>query len=193
MNRINTSRAIAGWAGIIVSICACTFTARAQPVSMPWAVIGSGGVIGASDGTYSQAGTFGQPVIGPGSVSTLALSQGFWLPLPVVIGAVTRPDASMSVAGAFQLRNYPNPFSEATTISYRLTQRSQVTVEIIDLLGHRVVGLVDRLQEAGEHGCTWDGTTSDGQRAADGPYFYQLRVGQGADAVVERRKLLLVR
>lgn len=48
-------------------------------------------------------------------------------------------------------QNYPNPFSHSTTISYNLSVRSHVRLEVVDLLGRNVATLVDEVKEAGKH------------------------------------------
>ena len=47
--------------------------------------------------------------------------------------------------------NYPDPFSEETTIAYSLPQSMYVRLTIHDLLGREIVSLVNRQQEAGEY------------------------------------------
>ena len=86
------------------------------------------------------------------------------------------------------------------TISYRLDQRSRVKLDIIDLLGKRVITLVDQMQDEGEQRREWNGMTETGGPASGGIYLYVLTVEPANGAVEtgarvrsERRKLLLVR
>jgi len=85
--------------------------------------------------------------------------------------------------------NAPNPFSEATTISYQLAERQEVTIAIYDLLGRRVETLVDGPREAGVHRTTWQPTGSGGQSLASGVYFCRMEAG----SYTGTRKLVLVR
>jgi choice-of-anchor B domain-containing protein len=73
-------------------------------------------------------------------------------------------------------QNHPNPFNPATTIRYQLSTSAPVTLDVLDVSGRRVATLVDEVQPAGFHDAVWDGTTSQGQRAASGVYFYRLRI-----------------
>ena len=51
----------------------------------------------------------------------------------------------------------PNPFHDATTLSYQLPRRARVTVAVFDVAGREVARLVDSLQEAGPHRVTFRG------------------------------------
>jgi hypothetical protein len=90
----------------------------------------------------------------------------------------------------FALRqNYPNPFNPSTTISFTLTRRQQVTLEIYDILGRVVTRLVDGIQESGEHQIEWNGTDRDGHDVASGMYLYRIIGEEGTSC----RKMTLVK
>jgi hypothetical protein len=73
--------------------------------------------------------------------------------------------------------NFPNPFTDQTTIEYTLKKKSEVRLAVYDLLGRRVRVLVDgETQEAGPHAITWSGRRG-GRPAASGVYFYRLKAG----------------
>jgi hypothetical protein len=77
----------------------------------------------------------------------------------------------------FLSQNYPNPFNPATTISYGLPQASEVKVQVFNLLGQKIVTLVDEPQEAGLKSVIWDGKDSFGQTVSSGVYFYKIDAG----------------
>ena len=80
--------------------------------------------------------------------------------------------------GKFGLaQNMPNPFNPKTTIAFALTEPGDVTLEVYDVAGRRVVTLLDRHMDAGAHRAHWDGMTSEGERAASGFYFNTLSAG----------------
>jgi hypothetical protein len=72
-------------------------------------------------------------------------------------------------------QNYPNPFNPATTINYSLKQASDVTLTVYNLIGHKVVTLVNGKKPAGTHSVQWDGTSADGVKVVNGIYYYKLK------------------
>ena len=69
-------------------------------------------------------------------------------------------------------QNYPNPFSESTTISYSLLTPGLVTLSVYDLLGNMAIELFNENQAAGEYSIK-----ADLKSLSAGVYFYQLRSG----------------
>ena len=65
--------------------------------------------------------------------------------------------------------NYPDPFSDQTTLSYTLPEPSTVFVDVHDVLGRRVAVLVDQQQPAGTYSITLDGSN-----LSSGLYFLRL-------------------
>jgi hypothetical protein len=84
--------------------------------------------------------------------------------------------------------NYPNPFAEQTTISYRLDARGPATLEVFDLLGRRVRVLADGDHNAGPHSVEWDARDASGRTVSNGLYLVRLRAG---DASATRRASVL--
>jgi hypothetical protein len=73
---------------------------------------------------------------------------------------------------AFELyQNYPNPFNIATVIPYRLPSASDVRLEVFNLMGRKVVTLIDGFQQPGNKNVVWN---ADGH--ASGLYFYRLTI-----------------
>jgi hypothetical protein len=70
-------------------------------------------------------------------------------------------------------QNYPNPFNAQTSISFYLPTRSDVTLDIFDLLGRKIATLNQGLLDAGEHSIIWDAA-----KYASGIYLYRLQAGQ---------------
>lgn len=85
--------------------------------------------------------------------------------------------------------NYPNPFNPTTTISYSLPQTMEVQLTIYNILGQKVVTLVNSEQEAGMQNVTWDAS-----RVASGTYLYRM-VAEAADGrrFITERKMVLIK
>jgi hypothetical protein len=86
-------------------------------------------------------------------------------------------------------QNYPNPFNPVTTINYNLPRRSNVTIEVFNILGQKVITLLDENKSAGEYQITWGGNDSNEQKVSTGIYFYRFQAGD----YVETKKMLLLK
>lgn len=51
----------------------------------------------------------------------------------------------------FQLKNYPNPFKQSTTIEFTLNKKMKVAIKVLDELGREVAVLINEEQFAGKH------------------------------------------
>ena len=76
------------------------------------------------------------------------------------------------------LRTYPNPFNPRATIAYVVRQSGPVQLDVYNLLGRRVVRLVDGHQPSGTYSITWDGNDARGNRMGSGVYFLRLRTAE---------------
>lgn len=75
---------------------------------------------------------------------------------------------------AFNLdQNYPNPFNPATTIRYSIPEASKVTMEVYNVLGERVLSLVNEFQNAGVHQVNFNASS-----LTSGVYFYSIKAGE---------------
>ena len=81
-------------------------------------------------------------------------------------------------------QNYPNPFNPTTTIAFTLPSRSQVNLEIIDILGRTIDRLDLGALSNGSHSVEYDGSS-----LASGVYFYRLVTESGH----ETRKMVLLK
>ena len=86
-------------------------------------------------------------------------------------------------------QNYPNPFNPVTHIDYGLPFNGKVKLSVYDLLGRRVITLVDGEQEAGYRTVTWNGSDQRGETVGTGMYFYVIQAGD----LRKVRKMLLLK
>jgi hypothetical protein len=107
----------------------------------------------------------------------------------VIVGAGKKPikngpkDQQLPLEFALH-QNYPNPFNPSTEIGFALPHACDVRLEVFNVLGQRVVTLVDGYLPAGEHSVTWDAS-----RHASGVYLYRLSAGD----VVETKSMILLK
>ena len=85
-------------------------------------------------------------------------------------------------------QNYPNPFNPGTVIPYQLATDGYVRLEVFNLLGQRVVTLVDGEMAAGRYTAQWDARDGSGYGVAAGVYVYRLKAGR---LTATRRMVLL--
>jgi hypothetical protein len=84
------------------------------------------------------------------------------------------------------LQNYPNPFNPATRIRFGVSGPASgwVRLNVYDMLGGEVAGLVDERKPAGEYTVTFDA-----KDLASGVYICRLAV----DGLVSVRSMVLLR
>ena len=78
------------------------------------------------------------------------------------------------------LQNYPNPFNPETWIPYALESETSVEIQIYNSAGQRIRTLDLGVKPAGvylsrEKAAHWDGRNDDGERVANGLYWYTLK------------------
>lgn len=70
-------------------------------------------------------------------------------------------------------QNYPNPFNSTTEIAFELADGSDVTIEVMDLTGRKVLDRNEGFRPAGKHQLTLSAAGLDA-----GIYYYTLKAGQ---------------
>ena len=115
--------------------------------------------------------------------------------LKVILNA---PDAPMDVSDSqgellpdeYVLKaNYPNPFNASTAIGYSLPRQAQVEISVYNLLGQKVITLVNREQAAGNYQIIWNGADKAGNELSSGVYFYRMET----DSFTETHKMILLK
>ncbi|MBN2011336.1 choice-of-anchor D domain-containing protein [candidate division KSB1 bacterium] len=91
---------------------------------------------------------------------------------------------------SFELfNNYPNPFNPSTTISFNISQRTHVEIQLYNILGQRIRTLIDQTMRGGHHQLVWDGTNERGISVASGLYFVHLKA-EGKHSV---KKMMIIK
>lgn len=84
---------------------------------------------------------------------------------------------------------YPNPVSNAATISFSLLQSSKVSVKVFDLSGRLIKTLANTAMQQGNHQLLWNASDDNGHAAPAGVYLLRLDLGNYS----EIKKLLLIK
>jgi hypothetical protein len=81
-------------------------------------------------------------------------------------------------------QNYPNPFNPVTYIPYSIRESGTVKLDIYNVLGRKLITLVNEPQTAGAHRAFLDASS-----LASGIYFYRLDAG----SFTQTRKMVLLK
>jgi len=116
--------------------------------------------------------------IGNGSIRTILVWESFrnghwqlWMSYIDVVDGIGQMERNSMLP-----RSFPNPFSQKTTISYKLGTASHVSIEICDLSGTIVRSLENSLQVFGNHSVNWDGRDDKGNLLPGGIYIGQVNI-----------------
>jgi photosystem II stability/assembly factor-like uncharacterized protein len=91
-------------------------------------------------------------------------------------------------------QNFPNPFNPTTTIEFALPFASDVKLSIYNILGQKVITLLNEQRSAGNHSVVWNATDSYGSKLSSGIYFYKLNAaGIDGNEFVDIRKMVLLK
>lgn len=72
-----------------------------------------------------------------------------------------------------QVKNYPNPFVESTSIHYYMSEKSVVEINIYNSLGIKIKTLINQVQSEGKHSIVWDA-----ENCFPGIYFYKIKTDE---------------
>ena len=80
---------------------------------------------------------------------------------------------------AFALnQNYPNPFNPSTNISYSISNGENVSINIFDVNGGKVIGIFNDYRSAGTYSIDWNGQNERGLQVSAGVYLYSIEAGE---------------
>lgn len=86
---------------------------------------------------------------------------------------------------------YPNPFTDFTSINFKLPTEAHVQLRIIDIMGKLVNVLTDSHYTEGTHQVIWNGTNLSQQKVSSGIYLFQLVVSTGGNETIISKKVVL--
>ena len=89
------------------------------------------------------------------------------------------------MAGSFHLaQNYPNPFNSTTIVSYSIPEDGLVDLSVYNLLGEKIITLVNYSQSSGNHEVAFNA-----ENFSSGIYLCKLVYGNGSKII----KMILLR
>lgn len=104
------------------------------------------------------------------------------------VGVDDEPESELPYR--FELsQNYPNPFNPVTIIEYSVPSRTDITIDIFNVLGQKVRTLVNEAKAAGSYRIEWNGSDEAGNPVSTGVYLYRFQAGE----VVQTKKMLLIK
>ncbi len=86
-------------------------------------------------------------------------------------------------------QNFPNPFNGGTSLLYKVSEQSRVSIKVMNILGQEVRNLLDADMQPGVFRIKWDGRGNQGLEVGSGVYFIRMEAGK----FHQIRKVLYIR
>jgi hypothetical protein len=147
-------------------------------------IFSSGGGVSTST-TRQMHMSLGQTPAGEMVSALYKTKVGLWYMVPGDIGTLADDSQNLPMVDRFELQqNYPNPFNPTTTIGYSLLKPGPVQIMLYDVLGRKVVTLLEQSMPAGRHQVVLNAA-----QMPSGVYYYQLK----AEGLTQHKKMLLIK
>lgn len=98
---------------------------------------------------------------------TYVVTEGGCGKVPLAVQHV----AELNLSGA---QAFPNPFTSATHVPYTLTAKADVSIEVFDITGKKLISVMNRDQAPG----SYQSIITSEQLPASGTYFYRVKAGE---------------
>ncbi|MCK4978880.1 MAG: T9SS type A sorting domain-containing protein, partial [Candidatus Delongbacteria bacterium] len=95
-----------------------------------------------------------------------------WLDIIKIPGVITSIEEVIIPSSTKLIGNYPNPFNGSTTITYQLSDITNVKLAVYNIKGEIIIELVNERQNRGEHKVLFNTLDMN-----SGVYFYKLEAG----------------
>ncbi|MDR3666797.1 MAG: T9SS type A sorting domain-containing protein [Ignavibacteriaceae bacterium] len=105
---------------------------------------------------------------------------------------INNPPASVSDFNLLQ--NFPNPFNPSTKITYNLPYKANVKLEVFNIIGEKIVQLVNAEQSAGTHSVDFNSSLIN-KNLPSGIYIYRIVANNNSDgnSFVDTKKMILLK
>lgn len=124
----------------------------------------------------------------PMTVEDINIAAGEYIEIDFALDPVDADDEQVAPITKL-VGNYPNPFNPETNIIFNLAHSDQVTIEIYNIKGQKMITLLDEFMEAGTHSVLWSGVDRNGRSVASGVYLTKFKTRQ----YTSTRKMLLLK
>lgn len=131
------------------------------------------------------------------TVATTLDSPGFFvaylnLTQSTIITNIENKEQQKEVQDFKLMTCYPNPFSQKTTINYRLANPGKVEIKVYNAIGQEIETLVNEFMVAGDYEITWQP-----KGMPTGVYFCKMAISDGTiikkSTYIETKKLMFVK
>jgi hypothetical protein len=86
-------------------------------------------------------------------------------------------------------QNYPNPFNPSTSIAFSVPEKSDVTLDVYNLIGQKLVTLIQGVVESGKHTAQLNASTM-----SSGVYIFKLTaIGENGSQFTSSKKMTLLK
>lgn len=117
--------------------------------------------------------------------------------IAIIVNEANRlfPDGELIPSSYYLYQNYPNPFNAGTLIKYDIPDQGVVKINIYNIIGSRVITLIDEEQSPGSYSIAWNGLDSQGKKISSGIYFYILDVTPqyGSSTIMFSKKMVIIK
>jgi len=168
---------------VILALLVISAAIFAQTTISPWVVDNGGGMRSPAAGDTVWA-SIGQGVVSGGCVGGCAVNicAGYLYLFPTACLEVLETKSIPKVVAINSL--YPNPFNSACVVEFEISERSDISIDLLDLQGRKVANLLSQKDaEPKAYRLRW---TAD--ELPSGTYFVQLNAGNN---VIIKRAILM--
>ncbi|NOG99401.1 MAG: T9SS type A sorting domain-containing protein [Ignavibacteriae bacterium] len=137
----------------------------------------------ANGGTHKIRSSVGESMIGISANASYKSFFGFLYTQQPIITDVKSVNSLIPEIFEMQ-QNYPNPFNPSTVIEFAVPQESKVLLEVFNILGEKLVTLVNEVKTPGYYKVNFDAGL-----LSSGFYIYRIQ----ADKFIEVKKMILLK